>query len=85
MKFKTILMLFFALIVVVFSLQNSEVTQVSFLHWNLEMSRVLIILGSFSIGVLVGIIVSFKRTPNPPKKQKVLDKDEESTDFGDLG
>ena len=78
-------MLFFALIVVVFSLQNSEVTQVSFLHWNLEMSRVLIILGSFSIGVLVGIIVSFKRSPNPSKKEKVLNKDEESTDFSDFG
>lgn len=61
MKFKTILALVFIAIVVVFSLQNSEVTDVKFLFWKLSMSRVLIILGSFGVGVLVGILVSMKR------------------------
>lgn len=61
MKFKTILALVFAAIIVVFSLQNSEVTDVNFLVWKLSMSRVLIILGSFAIGVIVGILVSMKR------------------------
>ncbi|NNC96409.1 MAG: LapA family protein [Chitinophagales bacterium] len=61
MKFKTILALVFALVIVIFSLQNSEVTPVKFLVWNLSMSRVLIILGSFSIGLLVGILVSMKK------------------------
>ncbi|NNJ88320.1 MAG: LapA family protein [Eudoraea sp.] len=50
----------FAIIVVIFSLQNSEITQVVFLFWELSMSRVLVILGSFAIGVLVGILVSLK-------------------------
>lgn len=86
MKFKTLLMLFFALIIVVFSLQNSEVTQVSFLHWKLEMSRVLIILGSFSLGVLVGIFVSFKKTPaTSTQKKKEAAKEEEIHDIGDFG
>lgn len=61
MKLKTLLALAFATIVVIFSLQNSEVTDVKFLLWKLSMSRVLIILGSFGIGVLVGILVSMKR------------------------
>jgi len=61
MKFKTIMAIVFAIIVVIFSLQNAEVTQVEFLFWELAMSRVLIILGSFAIGVLVGILVSLKR------------------------
>lgn len=61
MKTKTILALVFAAIIVVFSLQNSEVTDVNFLVWKLSMSRVLIILGSFAIGVIVGILVSMKR------------------------
>ena len=61
MKTKTILAIIFILIVVVFSLQNAEVTDVKFLFWKLSMSRILIILGSFGIGVLVGILVSMKR------------------------
>lgn len=61
MKFKTILAILFATIVVVFSLQNSEMTDVKFFMWKLSMSRVLLILGSFGIGVLVGILVSMKR------------------------
>ena len=61
MKLKTILALVFAALIVVFSLQNSEVTDVKFLLWKLTLSRVLIILGSFGIGVLVGILVSMKK------------------------
>jgi len=58
MKFKTILALIFAVLIVVFALQNSEVTDINFFLWKISMSRVLIILGSFSIGVIVGILVS---------------------------
>ena len=66
MKFKTILALIFASLIVVFALQNAEVTDINFFIWKISMSRVLIILGSFSIGVLVGILVSMKkRLVNP--------------------
>ncbi|WP_035086249.1 LapA family protein [Aquimarina latercula] len=61
MKLKTILAILFAGIIVVFSLQNAEVTDVNFFFWKLSMSRVLIILGSFGVGVLVGVLASMKR------------------------
>ncbi|MGB5436970.1 MAG: LapA family protein [Maribacter sp.] len=61
MKLKTILAILFATVIVIFSLQNSEVTDVRFVFWKLSMSRVLIILGSFSVGVIVGILVSVKK------------------------
>ena len=61
MKTKTILILIFAAIIVVFSLQNAEITDVKFLFWKLSISKVLIILGSFAIGVLLGILISQKR------------------------
>ncbi len=67
MKFKAIMAIVFAVLVVTFSLQNAEVTEVDFLIWNISMSKVLIILGSFAIGVLVGLLVSLKR-PNHPSK-----------------
>lgn len=62
MKLKTILAVLFAIIIVVFSLQNSEITEVKFLFWKLSVSRVLIILGSFAFGVVVGILASMKKT-----------------------
>ncbi len=54
-----------ATLVVVFSLQNTDVTDVRFLIWKLSMSRVLVILGSFVIGVIVGILVSLKKKMVP--------------------
>ena len=61
MKAKTIIALFIAALIIVFSLQNAEVTNVKFLIWKLSMSLVLVILGSFIVGVLVGILVSIKK------------------------
>ena len=62
MKFKTVLAILFATVIVIFSIQNVEVTDVKFLFWKLSMSRVLIILGSFAIGVIVGLLVSMKKS-----------------------
>ncbi|WP_372755098.1 lipopolysaccharide assembly protein LapA domain-containing protein [Mariniflexile sp.] len=61
MKFRTIVGLIFVAIIVIFSLQNAEVIDVKFLFWKLSISRVLVILGSFSIGLLVGILLSIKK------------------------
>ena len=61
MKLKTLIAIFFASLIIIFSIQNSEITDVDFLLWKISISRVLVILGSFTIGVLVGILVSVKR------------------------
>tara|TARA_R110002051_G_scaffold280343_1_gene341933 strand:+ start:2622 stop:2828 length:207 start_codon:yes stop_codon:yes gene_type:complete len=61
MKFKTFLAIFFATLIVVFSLQNVEVTEIKFFLWKVSASRVIIVLGSFGIGVLVGVLISAKR------------------------
>lgn len=74
MKLKTILAIVFATIIVVFSLQNSDMTEVEFLFWKLTTSRVLIILGSFSIGVIVGILVSMKRSLIRKEKERLPHK-----------
>ena len=61
MKLKLIIAIIFATVIVVFSVQNVEVTDVKFLFWKLSISRVLIILGSFVFGVMVGVLVTMKR------------------------
>ena len=55
--------LLIAIIIVIFSIQNAEVTSVRFLIWKVDASRILIILGSFVLGVLVGVIF-LKRKKN---------------------
>jgi uncharacterized integral membrane protein len=64
MKFKNILSFIFIALIVVFSLQNAEATDVNFLFWKVSISRVLVILGSFSIGALVGLLMSVKFKSN---------------------
>jgi len=61
MKLKTIIVLLFIGLIVIFSLQNTEVIDVKFFIWKISLSRVLMILGSFSIGVLVGILLFMKK------------------------
>ena len=61
MKFRTLAAIFFASVIIIFSLQNAEVTDVKFLIWKLSISRVLVILGSFVLGLLVGILIKKKK------------------------
>ncbi|HDZ06121.1 hypothetical protein LCGC14_0129090 [marine sediment metagenome] len=61
MKFKTLIAIFIGALIVVFSLQNAESIDVRFFLWKVTASRVLIILGSFGFGILVGILLSAKR------------------------
>lgn len=46
------------ILVVLFTLQNTETVPISFLFWELRISRVLMILMIFVVGVLVGIFSS---------------------------
>ena len=43
------------ILVVLFTLQNTETVPISFLFWKFRISRVLMILMIFVVGVLVGI------------------------------
>ena len=61
MKNKYITAIIAGSLIVVFSLQNTEITDVKFLFWKISISRVLIILGSFTIGILVGYLISRKK------------------------
>ncbi|WP_410494015.1 LapA family protein [Cellulophaga sp. Z1A5H] len=40
-------------------------TDIKFLFWKLSLSRVLIILGSFAFGIVVGLLISLKKNRLP--------------------
>tara|TARA_R110000868_G_scaffold41613_3_gene141957 strand:+ start:458 stop:661 length:204 start_codon:yes stop_codon:yes gene_type:complete len=61
MKFRTFVGVLFVVIIIIFSFQNAEVIDVKFFIWKLSISRVLVILGSFVIGIVVGILLSLRK------------------------
>lgn len=62
MKLKSILVTAFVIVIIIFSIQNAEITKVKILFWEFFMSRSLIIIGSFSLGILAGLLIFMKRS-----------------------
>ena len=51
---KTIAFLILIALVIVFVMQNTQVVEFQFLAWKVSMSRALLLLGTFGMGVVVG-------------------------------
>ena len=66
MKPKTIILLILLALFLVFLLQNTEVVQLKFLFWKVEMSRIIF----FPLTLLVGIIIGYVLTKVGKKKEK---------------
>ena len=59
MHWKLIILLVLSVVLVIFAVQNYEVVSIQFLFWSFQTSRAIILIGTFIIGVLVGLMVSF--------------------------
>lgn len=76
MKGKMILGLTLVGVVVLFTLQNTEVVALRFLWWEFAMSRVLMFLLVFVVGLLSGFLIGShfrSRPPAPPKPTGAAD------------
>jgi uncharacterized integral membrane protein len=62
MRFFLILALLLAILVTTFAVQNFGTVNVNFLTWKLSGSLALVLLITFSIGILIGILVSAPST-----------------------
>lgn len=69
MKIRTALILVLALLIVIFTLQNTEVVSVKLWFWEVRTSRALLIIASLVIGSFFGMLI-------PPLKRKSKDEDE---------
>lgn len=68
-----VIAIFFLLLVVIFAVQNAQVVPLTFLRWSLETNQALVVLGSASIGVVIGIIwVWAKSLPAKGKMRELL-------------
>jgi uncharacterized integral membrane protein len=60
--FKGWLILFICILFLIFVVQNTHVVSVRFLFWKAEASRVLVLLGTFFIGVAAGALLAWPGT-----------------------
>ena len=64
MHYLTTALAFIAVVTIaIFAIQNLQVVEVDFLFWSMKLSKFLIILGSYLMGILtgLGIVVLVKR------------------------
>ena len=54
---KTIVFVILAVLILLFVIQNTQVVETRFLIWTISMSRSLLLLGTFIIGVIAGWLV----------------------------
>jgi uncharacterized integral membrane protein len=73
MKFTFVLGLIIGILVVIFILQNTEIVEINVLFWTISISRALIVLLVFIIGIIVGATINDIRT-RKKKKEKTTTK-----------
>ena len=62
MKFKAVVITLLSLLVAIVSIQNAAVVDLKFFTWDISISRILLILISFAIGMVVGFLLSLKKS-----------------------
>ncbi len=69
MRIRVFITVLLAILLVIFSIQNSEIVVVKLVFWNFNIPRALLILISFCMGVLLGVLIPVKNI----KKDKEQD------------
>ncbi|MFB0505701.1 MAG: lipopolysaccharide assembly protein LapA domain-containing protein [Thermodesulfobacteriota bacterium] len=54
---KTIIFVILSVLILVFVIQNTQVVETRFLIWTISMSRSLLLLGTFFMGIVAGWLV----------------------------
>lgn len=72
MQFYLIFSLIFALLVALFAIQNTMLVVVKFLFWQVELSLVLVILGSAAAGALLVLFFNLFKQYSVHREKKAL-------------
>ncbi len=71
MKFKIVIALLIAMVLVIFALQNTEIVQIKLWFWEIQTPKALLILLCVAVGVIVGFMVP------SPKRSKIKEINQE--------
>jgi uncharacterized integral membrane protein len=61
MSFKVIVIIILTLLIAIVSIQNAAVVDLQFFTWTFSISRILLILISFALGLVVGSLVALTK------------------------
>jgi lipopolysaccharide assembly protein A len=78
MKTKAIVIVILSLIVAVVSIQNAALVELKFFVWTITVSRILLILISFTIGMVVGFLLSIQKKAKPAEEKKHVEEKKNS-------
>lgn len=70
-----VIAILFLLLVVVFALQNAEMVPITFMVWSFSLNQALVVLGSASLGVIIGAVWAWFRNIGNRTKVKELTKE----------
>lgn len=62
MKIKVFIIIFLAILLIVFVLQNTEIVNVNFFFWDLNIPRALLIFVCFAMGLIFGLLIPSSRS-----------------------
>jgi uncharacterized integral membrane protein len=64
---KRIIFIILIVLVLIFVIQNAQVVQVTFLAWEVSLSRALVLLGTLLIGIIAGLLAGRPRRKEQKK------------------
>lgn len=76
MTAKTIAFIVLAILIVIFTIQNTQVVDIQFFPWKASISRALIFLGTLFIGIILGWLLT-RTTDYSRRKRKTKAETEE--------
>jgi uncharacterized integral membrane protein len=74
MKAKVVFLIFLAILLIVFAIQNIEVTKIHLWFWEIQTPRAILIFVCFAVGLIVGLVI-----PSGKKKREKSDPGDNAT------
>ena len=70
MPVKTIVFIVLAILIVIFTIQNTQVIDIQFLTWKASISRALVLLSTLFVGIILGWLITWGGYSRRRRKEK---------------
>jgi putative membrane protein len=70
MPVKTIVFIVLAVLIVIFTIQNTQVIDIQFLTWKAAISKALVLLSTLFVGIILGWLITWAGYSRKRRKEK---------------
>jgi putative membrane protein len=74
MPIKTIVFIVLAVLIVIFTIQNTQVIDIQFLTWKASISKALVLLCTLFVGIILGWLITWAGYSRKRRKEKQEEK-----------